>query len=152
MSKRRCRFSVVHIELAEANAFVLRHHRHHREVRGHRFSIAAVLESKIVGVAIVGRPNAHLRQDGLTAELTRLATDGTPNACSFLLGAVQRATFALGYRRIGTYILKSETGASLRSANWRLVGETKGGGWNRPSRPRADKHPTEPKFLFEAPL
>jgi hypothetical protein len=149
MSKRRSRFSVVPIELAEANAFVVAHHRHHGRVRGHRFSIGAAVDDHIVGVAIVGRPVARERQDGVTAELTRLATDGTKNACSFLYGAATRATFALGYQRLGTYILASENGASLRAAGWRLVAEVKGRSWNCPSRPRVDKHPTQDKLYFE---
>jgi hypothetical protein len=37
----------------------------------------------------------------------------------------------------------------MRAAGWRKIGETKGGSWSRPSRERDDKHPTEPKMLFE---
>jgi hypothetical protein len=139
----------VRIELSDANAFVAEHHRHHKPVVGHRFSIGAVLGEKLVGVAIVGRPVARMRDDGLTVEVTRLCTDGTKDACSFLYGACARAAFALGFKRIGTYILASEPGTSLTAAGWRLIGETKGGSWSRPSRGRTDKHPTEPKFLFE---
>ncbi|HET7375944.1 MAG TPA: XF1762 family protein, partial [Anaerolineae bacterium] len=58
----------VRIDLAEANAFVKEHHRHHKPVVGHLFSIGAILENKIVGVAIVGRPVARFRDDGLTTE------------------------------------------------------------------------------------
>lgn len=137
------------IELAEANAFVAEHHRHHKPVIGHRFSIGAVKGDQLVGVAIVGRPVARLRDDGLTVEITRLCTDGTKDACSFLYGACARAAFALGFKRIGTYILVSEPGTSLSAAGWRLIGETKGGSWSRPSRGRTDKHPTQPKLLFE---
>jgi hypothetical protein len=72
-----------------------------------------------------------------------------PATCSFLYGAAARAAFALGYRRIGTYILQSEPGTSLKAAGWKLVAEVRGRSWNCPSRPRVDKHPTEPKFLFE---
>lgn len=138
------------VDLSEANAFVREHHRHHRPVVGHKFSLAASLAGKIVGVAIIGRPVSRMRDDGATLEVTRLCTDGTRNACSFLYGAAARAAFALGYRRIGTYILKSETGASLYAANWKLVGERGGGSWSVPSRPRVDRHPLEPKLLFEA--
>lgn len=143
------RLAVVPLDLAEANAFVVRHHRHHGIVRGHKFSLGATIEGRVVGVAIVGRPVARLRDDGLTLEVSRLATDGTRNACSFLYGAAARATFALGYRRLGTYILQSESGVSLRAAGWRLVGEVSGRSWSCPSRPRVDKHPTEPKLAFE---
>lgn len=143
------RLALVPLDLSEANAFVLRVHRHHGEVVGHKFSLGAVLTDEIVGVAIVGRPVARHRDDGLTLEVTRLATDGTRNACSFLYGACARAAFALGYKRIGTYILASESGASLKATNWRMVGEVRGRTWSCPSRPRVDKHPTQGKLLFE---
>jgi hypothetical protein len=137
------------IPLARANAFVAKLHRHHKPVVGHKFSIGAMLGGELVGVVIVGRPVSRMRDNGATLEVTRLCTDGTKNACSFLYGCAARATFALGFQKIGTYILASETGASLRAAGWRLIGERGGGSWSVPSRPRTDKHPTEPKLLFE---
>jgi hypothetical protein len=143
------RFSLERVRLDEANAFVKKLHRHHGHVVGHLFSIGAAEAGKLVGVAIIGRPVARMRDDGITAEVTRLCTDGTKDACSFLYGAAARAAFALGFKRIGTYILSSEPGASLTGAGWRLIGETKGGSWSRSDRPRTDKHSTERKFLFE---
>lgn len=143
------RLVTVAIDLDEANAFIEQHHRHHGKVVGHKFSIGASLGNRIVGVAIVGRPVARLRDDGLTLEVTRLCSDGTRNACSFLYGACARATMALGYKRIGTYILASENGASVKAAGWRLVGETPGRSWSVPSRPRVDKHPLQARLLFE---
>lgn len=146
---------LVRLKLREANAFVAAHHRHHKPVVGHIFSIGAAFDfgdrgaPKLVGVAIVGRPVARGRDDGVTAESSRLCTDGTRNACSFLYGASARAAFALGFRRIGTYILAGEPGGTLKAAGWRLIGETKGGSWDCPSRPRSDNHPTGPKTLFE---
>lgn len=80
----------------------------------------------------------------------RLCTDGTRNAASFLLGRAARATFALGYRRLGTYTLASESGTSLVAAGWRLVGEVRGRSWNTRSRPRVDRHPTPDKLRWEA--
>ena len=144
-------FQLIPVDLADANAFVEQLHRHHGNVVGHKFSLGAMNESKLVGVAIVGRPVARGRDDGWTLEVTRLCTDGTRNACSFLYGAARRAAFALGYRRLGTYILASENGLSLRAAGWRMVGEVKGRNWSCESRPRFDKHPTEDKQLWEAP-
>lgn len=143
------RLGVERIGLDEANAFVAQHHRHHKPVVGHLFSIGAAQSGKIVGVAIVGRPVARMRDDGVTAEVTRLCTDGTKDACSFLYGAASRAAFALGFKRIGTYILASEPGTSLAAAGWRLIGEVRGRSWDTPSRPRVDKHPTQDKLLFE---
>lgn len=146
MSKR---LSTVPLQLDEANAFVARWHRHHRPVVGHKFSIGAVRNDQICGVVIVGRPVSRRLDNGSTLEVTRLCTDGTRNACSYLYGAAARAAFALGYRRIGTYILKSEPGTSLVAAGWRLIGETGGKSWSVPSRPRVDTHPLEPRLRFE---
>lgn len=143
------KLTVERLELAEANAFVREHHRHHRPVVGHVFSIGASLDGKIVGIAIIGRPVSRHRDDGVTAEVTRLATDGTRNACSFLYGASARAAFALGFKRIGTYILATEPGTSLTACGWRLIGETPGRSWSVLSRPRVDKHPLQKKLLFE---
>jgi hypothetical protein len=141
--------SAVPITLAEANVFVERHHRHHRPVVGHKFSIGAVVGEAIVGVCIVGRPVSRRRDDGLTLEVTRLCTDGTPNACSFLYGRAAKAAFALGFRRIGTYTTPAEGGASLRAAGWRLLAETPGKSWSVQSRPRIDTHPLGQKHLWE---
>lgn len=137
------------INFSAAASFVLVHHRHHTPPVGHLFSLGAFEADRLCGVAIVGRPVARHRDDGLTAEITRLCTDGTRNASSFLLGRCARAAFALGFRRIGTYTLGSETGSSLRGAGWRVVGEVNGRSWSAPSRPRTDKHPIEDKLLWE---
>ncbi len=139
----------VRVELSEANAFVEQHHRHHKPVIGHLFSLGAALDDRIVGIAIVGRPVARMRDDGETVEVTRLCTDGTRNACSFLYGAAARAAFALGYQRIGTYILADEPGTSLMSCGWRLIGQRGGGSWHTASRPRVDEHPMQMKMLYE---
>jgi hypothetical protein len=147
-------FCPIALELDVANAFVSKVHRHHGPVVGHKFSIGALWGTGylLVGVAIVGRPVARGRDDDFTLEVTRLATDGTRNCCSFLYGACAKAAFALGYRRIGTYILASENGASLRAANWRQVGIVNGRSWSCESRPRIDKAPLQDKLLFEADL
>jgi hypothetical protein len=104
----------------------------------------------IVGVVIVGRPVARMLDDGKTLEVTRCCTDGTHNACSMLYSAARRAAKALGYKRIITYILATETGGSLKAAGWRLVGPAGGGSWNRTGRPRKDKAPIIGKVMWEA--
>ena len=144
------RLELVPMDFAAAAAFVRLHHRHHTPPVGHKFSIGAQAGGEIVGVVIVGRPVARRRDDGETLEVTRLCTVGHRNACSFLYGAAARATFALGYRRIGTYILKREPGTSLAAAGWKCIAETTGKSWSVPSRARVDKHPLEPRLLFEA--
>jgi len=140
---------IIPIEFNEACLFVKKYHRHHRPPQGHKFSIACSEEEKIVGVVIVGRPVARGMQDGFTLEVTRLCTDGTKNACSKLYAAAWRATRAMGYKRLITYILESEKGTSLKAAGWKEVGKVNGGTWNRKLRPRIDKHPLENKIKFE---
>lgn len=145
------------VSLDEANAFVAQHHRHHKPVVGAKFSLGVVVTDEgaekaqeIVGVAIVGRPVGRRLDDGWTLEVTRACTNGTPNANSFLYAASWRAAKALGYRRLITYTMKSESGRSLRAAGWKLVGETPGRSWSVPSRPRVDKHPLQGRLRWEA--
>ena len=145
-----CRLIHGRISLDEANAFVGLLHRHHPPVVGHLFSIGGFIGGNLVGVVIVGRPVSRMRDDGLTAEVTRLCTDGTRNACSFLYGRASKAAFALGFTKIGTYTLATETGESLRGAGWTLIGHRGGGEWSSPSRPRQSmKSPTGIKLLWE---
>jgi hypothetical protein len=138
------------ITQAEAKAFIRQHHRHHKPPTGWIFGIAVNNGQKVVGVATVGRPVARMLDDGLTAEVNRCCTDGTKNACSILYAACWRAAKALGYRRLITYTLPEEGGASLKGAGWTLLGERGGGSWSCPSRVRVDTHPTQKKLLWEA--
>ncbi|WP_368732475.1 XF1762 family protein [Microbacterium sp. ZXX196] len=138
------------ISLRDANAFIDAVHRHHKPVVGHKFSLSVIdAEGKVRGVATVGRPVARHRDDGITLEVTRVATDGCPNACSALYGAAWRAAKALGYARLGTYTLESEPGTSLRAAGWRPVHVVRGRSWSAPSRRRNDRLPLEDKILWE---
>lgn len=144
------------LEFSQAAAFVSKHHRHHTPPAGAKFCLGALKDGELVGVAIIGRPVSRMRDNGGTLEITRLATDGTKNACSFLYGAAARATFALGYQKLGTYILSSEPGTSLKAAGWKLIGQRGGGSWTRITQPHwkrrvsgRDDHPLEQKQLFE---
>ena len=129
---------LVPVTLAEAKEFISMWHRHNQPPVGHKFSIGVANDDdQLVGVATVGRPVARHYDDGLTLEVTRTATDGTHNANSMLYGAAWRAAQALGYRRLVTYTQGDESGASLRAASWRVVGERPARpGWDVPSRPR----------------
>ena len=140
---------VTPISLTDAMLFIERVHRHHRAPQGGLFAVAVSEGEEVVGVAIVGRPVARMLADGWTAEVTRLATDGHPNACSMLYAACWRAARALGYRKLVTYILDTEPGTSLKAAGWICIGKTSGGSWDRVSRPRIDKHPLQTKMRWE---
>ncbi len=142
------------VDFAEACEFIRQHHRHHIPPIGHRASIACADGDSVVGVAVMGRPVARRLDDGLTLEVTRVATDGTEHACSKLYGACWKLARALGYRRLITYTLKTESGSSLRAVGWRCIEAPtpEGQWWSRPSRPRVDKHPLQAKLRWEVAL
>jgi len=127
------------LDLAGANFLVARWHRHHVPVQGHRFSIGIFDEDGVPhGAAIVGRPVGGGKDQAVVAEVTRLVTDGTPNACSMLYSAAARAAKAMGYTRIQTYILTEEPGTSLKASGWRYARLSHPVGWHhdgpRPAR------------------
>lgn len=138
---------VVPLTLKQLNAFVEAHHRHHKPVRGHRFSIGAVdTEGNLVGACSVGRPVARGCDPYLVAEVTRLVTDGTYNACSILYGAAARACKAMGFVYIQTYVLDSEPATSLKASGWRFDGMTAGGHWKHTKgAARRSDQPETPK-------
>lgn len=128
-SNRMNRLEVRPIGLKAANRFIEANHRHHKKVAGHKFSICACKGEEIVGVAICGRPVSRYIDDGTVLEINRLCTDGTRNACSLLYGACCRIAKAMGYRKIITYILESENGASLKASNFTCEGRAGGEIW-----------------------
>ena len=145
------RLHIVPLTLRAARTYVNEVHRHHKAPQGGLFAIGASdNEGRLVACVIVGKPVARMNDYGATAEVTRLASDGSPNACSLLYAAAWRTARGMGYQRLITYTLKTEPGTSLRAAGWKLIGEAGGGKWSRPSRPRDDDHPTELKLRWEA--
>lgn len=140
------------VSLREANEYVKLHHRHHKPVVGHKFSIGCESDDRLVGVVIVGRPVSRYLDDGRTLEVTRLCTDGTRNACSFLYAAAARAAAAMGYDRIITYTLQSELGVSLRAAGWTCQGEAGGLRWTGQRKPANDLYPARMKVRYQKTL
>nr|WP_300805094.1 XF1762 family protein [uncultured Acetatifactor sp.] len=143
---------LVPVSLKEANTFVAEHHRHHKPVTGHKFSLGCTQEGQLVGVAIVGRPVSRYLDDGMTLEVNRLCSTGEKNVCSFLYGAAARAGKALGYQRIVTYTLDTEPGTSLRAAGWKCMGLAGGKRWTGTRRPAADLYPAQMKLRYEKQL
>ncbi len=151
------------ITMQDAKSYIARWHRHNIPPVSGLFAAAVEVDGEIVGVATVGRPTARMLQDGWTAEITRAATDLTKNANSKLYGACLRACRALGYRRVFTYTLKEETGASLRAVGFVVDAELPARKtWSCPSRPRTqtdlfgnERRPAGPKLrwvkMFGAP-
>ena len=143
---------VIPISLKDANAFVAEHHRHHKPVVGHKFSIGCALDGRLVGVAIVGRPVSRHLDNGLTLEVNRLCTTGEKNACSMLYAAAARAAKAMGYRKIITYTLDTEPGTSLRAAGWVCTGKAGGKRWTGKRKPDIDLYPPQMKLRYEKVL
>jgi len=147
--------TIVPCTLTEGKDFVTNFHRHNKAPTGGLFAVGASDGEGLVGVAIIGRPVSRHMQDGVTAEVTRCcvvdsAPKGTPSA---LYGAAWRAAKALGCRRLITYTLQSESGASLRGAGWLVIAERKA---NRPdqwqNRPGREWQPVvgQAKILWSA--
>lgn len=147
-------YELTPVTLRQAREFVAQHHRHNDPPQGHKFSVGLLNGDELIGVVIVGRPVARRKDDGKTAEVTRCCVlEGHKNANSLLYGAAWRAARAMGYSRIITYTLPTESGASLRAAGFQKVGmtEAKANGWSVPSRPRTkgEKYPEGQKVVWE---
>lgn len=127
----------VPIELRDAQAYINEYHRHHQAAHRDKFRIAAMDDGEIIGVVQVGRPVSRVLDDGKTLEVLRLCTNGKKDVCSFLYSRAARIAKEMGYTKIITYILESETGTSLKASGWKLEADGVGGSdWNVPSRPR----------------
>jgi len=133
---------IVPLDLKRANFYVDQHHRHNGATNGHKFSIGVLNGDELAGVCICGKPVARFLDNGKTLEVRRVCTTGARNACSILYAAAARVAKELGYERIITYTLQSETGTSLRAAGWTLVCKAGGQSWNMPGRPREEKRRT----------
>lgn len=132
--------TIVPCTVAQANAYVAQHHRHHQPVTCSRFALAVADEyGQVRGVAIIGLPVARAYcppRECWTAEVRRVCTDGCKNACSMLYAAAWRAARNIGYKRLITYTLETESGASLRAVGWRRVAKCKARSWDTPGRRR----------------
>jgi hypothetical protein len=128
------------LSLDAANTLVAHWHRHHKPLAQAKFCIGVVDNNgHVCGAAIVGRPIARLLDDGVSLEVNRCVTNGMPNACSLLYGAVARAAKAMGYSRVWTYTRVDEPGTSLRAVGWKLDDpKIRAQSWNRPGRTRED--------------
>lgn len=146
------------ITLRQANEYVAARHAHHPPARGCKFSVGCFADGRLAGVVIVERPKARYLDDGgYTLELSRVCTDGTPHVASKLIAAATRAAFAMGARRVISYVGAAEAGTSYRAAGWRRVEDARGepiefggGEWSRPSREREPmQSPTGKKHRWE---
>ncbi len=125
--------------IIKQNSFILKYHRHIDVIQGHRFSIGCMCKEKLVGIAVAGRPISMHYDQSKIIEITRLCTDGTKNACSFLYSSCAKAAKYLGYKRIQSYILESELGSSLKASNFIYSHTSEIPRWNKYKRNKDDK-------------
>lgn len=137
------------ISLKSANDYVIRNHRHHGKVQGHKFSLSVWDGDRLCGVAIVGHPQSRRIDNENTLEVLRLCTDGTYNACSILYARCAKVGKDMGYQKIITYILESEQGTSLKASGWVCEAENVGGE-NWTGQRESDRHRYEQQCLFES--
>lgn len=132
------------ITFKQASEFINKYHRHHGATVGHKFSIGCYDNGELVGVAVCGRPVSRHLDNGEICEINRLCTNGTRNACSMLYGACCRIAKEMGYKKVITYILESENGASLKASNFVCEGKAGGTHWTG-KRNRGQAIPSEMK-------
>ncbi len=139
-------------------------HRRLPTIQGAMWSVAVLRGDVIMGVAIVGRPNARLLD---STELPQPALQVLRVAClpedvgprghkganSMLYGAVARAARAMGCVDLSTYTHHDEPGTSLRAAGWieDVWHDSHGGSYDRPSRKRSDPVEGGAKVRWWAP-
>jgi hypothetical protein len=156
--------STLPIPVKRAKRWVEHTHRRLPELTGGMWAVGALQADVLVGVAVVGRPNARMSDTaGKDApqpnlEVLRVASlegvqsrSGHKVVNSILYGACSRAARAMGARNLFTYIHKDEAGVSLRAANWVCLGEAGGGEWDRDMRPRQTVIDSEAKLVWFAP-
>ena len=106
--KRHKPFEAVPVELRTANEFIRKLHRHHLPVYRDKFRLGCLSNGILVGVIQAARPVARHLDNGTTLEVIRCCTDGTQNACTFLLGRIRRIA-PVSY----THLRAHETGRNL---------------------------------------
>ena len=112
--------------LKEASAFVKEHHRHSKPLKRHKFSIGAIDEGDLVGIATVDVPSSRYTRYRNYVEIRRVCVkDGIRNAASFLIGHACNACFSMGYDVIVTYTQPHESGASLMASGFDVVRRAK---------------------------
>ena len=127
------------LTLKEANAFVIEHHRHSKQCRGHRFSLGAVYKDELVGAAIIGRAINRYLDNRFTAEILRnsVLEKAPKGTFIFLYSRAMKVWQSQGGKKILTYTLETEPGSSLKAVNFNAAAKTgffKGGWQNRSNR------------------
>lgn len=138
------KYAVVPITVKAARQWVRDVHRDLPSIQGGLFAVAVEIDGKRVAAGIAVNPPRVWQGTGrivigrvaALSDLEPVGNHAAP-ACTMIYGSLCRAAKALGYSEAWTYTLPGESGVSLRAAGFTYMGETKGGEWDRPSRPRS---------------
>jgi hypothetical protein len=119
-----------------AKKFINEHHRHNTGPVADRFRIGLFEDDTLIGVGVAGNPIACKQMDGDTIEITRVCVlDDRQNACSQIYARMKRIAQLMGYKRIITYTLDNESGASLKAIGAIIDHKVAKGNWlNRQNR------------------
>jgi hypothetical protein len=131
MQRKTIDLELKSINLKAAREFCRIHHSYAKPPVGALFAVGTEHENILRCVAIVGRPISSSLDDGKTAEVIRLISDGaTFNAASFTLRNAAKAAFALGYCHVISYTDKRTEAAAFRSAGFNIGREHKVKAWH----------------------
>lgn len=123
-------YAITPITFRAAQIFIQQNHSYLPRPRTHLFSVSVTNKTGIVAVAIVGRPVSASQCDGLTCEITRLATvPGHRNVASMAIGAAWRVAKNLGYNRMISYVKADLNGESYIAANMKYIWTKPRGKW-----------------------
>ena len=135
-----------------AQDYIKKYHRHNIPPVGCKFAICICDSDRVCGVAVCGRPVSRFLDDGETLEIYRCCTDGTKNACSCLYGACRRIAKSMGYKKVITYTLQSESGTSLKASNFINDGIAGGKEWTGTRKKDYYISPKEKKIRWHIDL
>lgn len=151
------RYQIVPITGRKARFWIAEHHRHLPRLQGALFGVGVALDDQIVAVGCAGNP-PRVWQGSRRLVISRVAAlpdlppviDGQGEihaapACTMIYRALCDAARCLGYREAWTYSLPDEDGRSIKAAGFRFMGETDGGEWDCPTRPRGRAADSRPK-------
>jgi len=123
-----------------AKEFINENHRHNAGTISDRFRVGLFEDDKLIGVGVAGNPVSRKQMDGMTIEITRVCVlPDKKNACSQIYSRMKKIAQLMGYKRIITYTLDSESGISLKAIGSKVDHKVAKGNWlNRQNRKHND--------------
>ncbi len=145
------RLRVVPITLKAARRWIAQHHSYLGAPQGGLLAVSVEADGRRCCVAVMEIPKARLLMNGTTAELSRVASDGTTRHAASKAGmALVRALTAIGYERFVSATLLGEPGTMFRAMGWWPTSIINAAvTWGRRERPRHDAAQPGRKIRWE---